>query len=171
VVYQLRQELIDKAEKELEMVRSKTKNGYAAACPNYGAWGNAMPIANIEFLSRAYMLTKGQGYLDAIATSIDFMLGMNPAEICFMTGAGSVYPVDPLHINSKYDGVEDPVPGLVVFGPGDNWDHPQNPLYPDPENMGYYRRISDVWGYVQGSEFVTDRQLANMYWAAGLLLE
>jgi len=167
----LRNQLLASAEEWMRMWKNNSENGYAAFCPNKGGWGFANPIANIEIPARAYMLTREQRYLDAISTSVDFMLGMNPSEICWMTGVGSVSPVDPLHANSSFDGEEDPVPGLVAYGPNDNWNHKMNPLYPDPENMGFYRRIADVWGYVEGCEFVTDDQLANMYWAAGLLLE
>ena len=170
IVAELKNELLADADKDLQMVLYNGKKGYRAACPNKGDWGKATPISKIEILNRAYMLTNDHKYRDAIATSIDFMLGMNPSEISWMTHAGTVYPMDPLHINSKFDGHQEPVPGIVIFGPGDSWQNKQNVLYPDPANMGYYRRIADVWGYVPGCEFVVDEQIVNMYVAAGILL-
>ncbi len=162
-------EFIAISDTTVQWVLNNGKTGYQTACPNQGDWGSASPLMQIEIISRAYLLTKKQDYLDVIASAVDFVLGMNPSEFSWMTGAGTVYPLDPLNANCKYDGVEEPFPGIVIFGPGDSWDHPQNPLYPKGDTMGLYRRISDVWGYVQGCEYVVDEQLANMLMAAGIL--
>lgn len=170
IIENLQTKLLQSANIELEKVILNGENGYRAACANKGDWGFACPIAHVELFWYAFYLTRDQKYKDAIANSIDFELGMNPSEMSWMTGAGFVYPMDPLNINSKYDNVQEPIPGIVIFGPGDSWTHNQNPLYPNPKEMGFYRRISDVWGYVQGCEYVVDEQQVNMYVSAGILL-
>lgn len=167
----VREKLIFAADTSVAWIMRNGKTGYQAPCRNRGPWGWGNPITNLDVFIRAWYITKEQKYRDAIASGVDFTLGMNPSEMSWMTGAGSVYPMDPLSANSKYDGVEEPLPGIVIFGPTENWKHNQNPLYPNPENMGFYRRISDVWGYVEGCEYVVDEQQTNMFVAAGILLE
>ncbi len=95
---------------------------------------------------------------------------MNPSEISWMSGAGTVHVMDPLNINCKYDGVVEPYPGIVIFGPTENYNDPHNKLYPDKSEMGFYRRIADMWSFVEGCEYVVDQQQAGMLLAAGCLL-
>jgi len=168
----LREKLMAKANELVEWVDENGQVGYRAACPNEGTWGSASPLhtSNINAVIRAYLLTQKQKYLDAIATSIDFVLGMNPSEISWMSGAGTVHVMDPLNINCKYDGVVEPYPGIVIFGPTENYDDPHNKLYPDKSEMGFYRRIADMWSFVEGCEYVVDQQQAGMLLAAGCLL-
>jgi endoglucanase len=170
VVKRLRERLLEKATEQVGWIIDNGQKGYQASVPNKGSWGFGNPIAQQEILWLAYYITREQKYLDAIAVNVDFTLGMNPSEISWMTGAGTVYPMDPLSINGKFDGVEEPIPGSVICGPTENWDHPMNPLYPNPESMGFYRRISDVWNFVEGCEYVVDEQQTNMYVSAGILL-
>jgi endoglucanase len=167
----LKQELIEVADADVAWMKANGKTGYMTTCPNRGDWGNASPLIQTEVLMRAYMLTRDEKYLTPIGTAVDFVLGMNPSEMSWMTGCGTVYPMDPLNTNCKYDGIEEPFPGILIFGPSEVWNEEQNPLYPDPEHMGFYRRISDVWGYIRGCEYVIDRQMSNIYMAAALLLE
>ncbi len=171
VVARIKEKLVGEAASQIEWINEIGKTGYRASLPGKGNWGFCNPICQQELLWMGYYITKEQKYRDAIAMNVDFTLGMNPSEISWMTHAGSVYPMDPLSINSKYDGVVEPIPGIVIFGPTENWKHQQNPLYPAGENMGFYRRISDVWGYVEGCEYVVDEQQTNMYVSVGILLD
>ena len=54
--------------------------------------------------------------MDAAFLNLDAQLGANPLSFCFITGLGARYPRDPLHKVSIYDGVDEPVPGIPVFG-------------------------------------------------------
>jgi len=166
-----RQAFLNAADADLAVIEANGHQGYQALCRNKGDWGHANPIDNIEVIAKAWLLTGRQDYRDAVATAVDFTLGMNPSEMSWMTGVGSVHVMDPLHANSKYDGIIEPVPGIVIFGPTEVFEEDQNPLYPDPEHMGFYRRMSDVWGYVRACEYVVDQQQANMALAAGVLLD
>jgi len=171
LIKSLKNDLLSAAEQKVEQMTKNGQSGYFAAVPNSGSWGFGNPICHQEILWYAYYLTKDIKFKDAIAANVDFTLGMNPSEISWMTGAGTVYPLDPLSINAKFDGIEEPIPGIVIFGPTENWEHPMNPLYPNPEYMGFYRRISDVWFFVEGCEYVVDEQQTNMYVSAGILLK
>ncbi|MDZ7724183.1 MAG: glycoside hydrolase family 9 protein [candidate division KSB1 bacterium] len=115
----LRERLIQRADEIVKEIEENARNGYRAACPNEGTFGSASPLhsGNIGPVIRAYLLTKERKYLNAVAGCIDFVLGMNPSEMSWMTGAGSVYPVDPLNINCKYDNVQDPYPVLSFTAP------------------------------------------------------
>lgn len=164
------------ADKSLSKTEYNGNNGYYTACSNSGWFGEASPlnIRNISSIVRSYMLTKDQKYLDVISTSLDFVLGMNPSEKSWMTGAGSVYPMNPLNINCMSDGVVEPYPGIVIFGPtvseysGEMGDY----IYPDPRDMGLYRKYVDADVYcVEQCEYTVHADQISLYIAAGLLLD
>lgn len=165
------QEYIDAADRTVNWMDEKSWHGYRAACPDSGTWGRASPLHNhnSQVLFRAFMLSKDFRYYDAIANNLDFVLGMNPAEMSYMTGAGAVYPMDPLNTNCKFDGIDEPYPGIVVFGPSSE-KLEKNILYPEADDLGFYRRMTDIWTNVQGNEYVVDQQQTSLYMAAGILL-
>lgn len=168
--------LLSNAEQKLLEARSNGNNGYYSTCSNSGWFGEASPLntRSINSVVRSYMLTKEQKYLDAISTSLDFVLGMNPSERSWMTGAGSVYPMNPLNINCINDDVIEPYPGIVIMGPtiseysNDKGDF----MYPDPSKMGLYRKFVDADAYcVEQCEYTVHEDQISLYIAAGLLLD
>ncbi len=168
----LQHELLQEADNIVSWINSNGETGYQAACSNKGHSGQASPLhtVNLNPVYRAYLLTKEQKYLDAIATCVDFVLGMNPSECSWMTGAGTVYPMDPRNLNCKYDGVEEPYPGIVIYGPIEDYNGEKNIMYPDKSTMGFYRRMCDAFNWAEGTEYVVAEQQSNMYLAAGILL-
>lgn len=160
----------------LSKVDHNGNNGYYSACSNTGWFGEASPLntRNINAVIRSYMLTKEQKYLDVISTSLDFVLGMNPSERSWITGAGIVYPMNPLNVNCMNDGVAEPYPGIVIMGPtlseysGEMGDF----IYPAPKDMGLYRKFVDADAYcVEQCEYTVHEDQISLYIAAGLLLE
>ncbi len=67
----------------------------------------------------AYELTGEPRYLDAATALMDYLLGRNATGYSFVTGFGSKPPQFPHHSQSLADGIEAPVPGLMVGGPNE----------------------------------------------------
>lgn len=64
---------------------------------------------------------------------LNFVYGRNPVETCFVTGAAWSSPKNPHHRLSHSDGVEEPIPGLVVGGlNSDRQDTHRAPHYASP---------------------------------------
>jgi len=68
-------------------------------------------------LLHAYYLTRDTKYLDAAVSQLDYLLGRNPLNICYVTGFGRKSPLNPHHRIMNADGVAAPVPGFLVGGP------------------------------------------------------
>ncbi len=81
-------------------------------------WGSNSVAGNQGvFLLHAYYLTGDQKYYEAAKKVVDYLLGKNPLDMSFVTGFGTKSPLLPHHRPSTADGVEPPVPGMVVGGP------------------------------------------------------
>ncbi|MFA6415972.1 MAG: glycoside hydrolase family 9 protein [Candidatus Paceibacterota bacterium] len=65
----------------------------------------------------AYLVSGDHGYLDKAKNALDFQLGVNPLNKSFVTGVGSDSPMKPISNLSDYDGIIEPVPGYVIYGP------------------------------------------------------
>jgi endoglucanase len=68
-------------------------------------------------LIHAYILSKDQKYLDAATGLLDYLLGRNPMDISYLTGYGVNSAKDPHHRPSQADGIDAPIPGMLVGGP------------------------------------------------------
>ncbi|MEI6034660.1 MAG: glycoside hydrolase family 9 protein [Verrucomicrobiae bacterium] len=168
---ELRKNLLSEADKCVKSVEDAGQKGYRAPAPKGGGWGaTSAVVKNIEGATRAYLLTKDRKYLDAMATGIDFTLGMNPSEMSWMTGAGSDSPMDPLNANSVSDGIEEPTPGILFYGATNYYKDNKSILYPDKETMGFYRRVVDVHGFPAGCEYSVWETQAPFVFAVGTLL-
>lgn len=167
----LKKQLLDEADKGVALVEERGAKGYRASTPKGGGWGaTSAVVKNIEPVTRAYLLTKDRKYLDAIATSVDFTLGMNPSGMSWMTGAGTDYPMDPVNANSISDDVEEPSPGILIYGPTAYYKDNKSVLYPDKEKMGFYRRVVDLHGFPAGCEYSVWETQAPFLFGVGTLL-
>jgi len=82
------------------------------------AWGSNAVCANQGvLLMNAYNLTNDAKYLNSALSNLDYLLGRNATGYCFVTGSGSKSPMHPHHRQSTADGIDEPVPGLLVGGP------------------------------------------------------
>ena len=80
-------------------------------------WGSNGDIANHALtLYLAYTWHGEETYRTAAMEQINFIYGRNPVDVSFVTGAAWSSPKHPHHRISHSDGVEEPVPGLVVGG-------------------------------------------------------
>ncbi len=81
-------------------------------------WGSNGNTSNqILLLIRAYELTKETSYLNAAYVAMDYLLGRNGVGKCFITGFGVNKVMNPHHRVSDADGIEAPVPGMLIGGP------------------------------------------------------
>ena len=81
-------------------------------------WGSNSTAANQGvWLLHAYYLTGEQKYYKAAVKALDYLLGKNPLDMSFVTGYGTKSPKMPHHRPSTSDGIDDPIPGMLVGGP------------------------------------------------------
>jgi len=100
---------------------NQTTNAFATVMggnPREFVWGSSAVAANQGILLiNAYMFTKDIKYLDGALSNLDYLLGRNATNYCFVTGIGSKPPMHPHHRPSVSDNVDDPIPGMLVGGP------------------------------------------------------
>jgi endoglucanase len=95
----------------------------SAACPYHisldrFAWGSTSDVANQAMIKIVAMkLTGSDRYLPSAQADLNWLLGTNPTGYSFVTGFGTLSPVNIHHRPSGADGVPEPVPGFLVGGP------------------------------------------------------
>ena len=95
----------------------------AGQCPyrislDHFAWGSTSDVANHAMMKLIAMrLTGSDRYLPSIQADLNWLLGTNPTGYCFVTGFGTLSPMNIHHRPSGADGVPEPVPGFLVGGP------------------------------------------------------
>jgi endoglucanase len=84
--------IVDAADMYLKHQRPQPwGQAYAPEDGNY-VWGsNSQILNNLQVIATAYDLTGRQRYADAVARSMDYILGRNALNISYVTGYGDVY--------------------------------------------------------------------------------
>ena len=86
--------------------------------PREFIWGSNAVAANQGILLvNAYFITKDKNYLNGALSNLDYLLGRNATNYCYVTGIGSKPPMHPHHRPSVSDKIDDPIPGMLVGGP------------------------------------------------------
>lgn len=81
-------------------------------------WGSMMILLNESMhLIIAEQLLNERRYTTMIQRNWDYLFGINPMDISYVTGLGDQSVLNPHHRPSAADGVAAPVPGLVSGGP------------------------------------------------------
>lgn len=81
-------------------------------------WGsNSVGLAYAYDLIQAYEISRDRKYLDAARNQMHFILGRNPFNRSQVTNIGSRSSQHPYHQLSELDGVDEPIPGMLVGGP------------------------------------------------------
>lgn len=113
-------------------------------------WGQ-QTTPHVMEVAVAYGLTRGSdparaaGYLAAIQTSCDFVLGTNALNQTWATGLGPRHPVNVFHLDAWYNGKAGPHPGIIPYGPQKKQkDVGQGPWTSDWANPTVYPPI-DSW--------------------------
>ena len=85
-------------------------------------WGSILPVmGNAMAMILNYLLTGREEMRDAALSQMDYALGLNALDTCFVTGFGERRVMHPHHRPSGADHIEEPVPGLISGGPNKNW--------------------------------------------------
>src|SRR5947207_268380 len=104
-----------------ELVARASQTAYGTVMGGRGAdfvWGSNSVAANQGIaLVVAYRLTGDRSYLRNALGNLDYLLGRNATGFSFVTGFGGRTPLHPHHRPSAADGIDAPVPGLLVGGP------------------------------------------------------
>ena len=99
-------------------------------------WGCASSFCDqaICFLY-AYDITGGEKYLVNAHRNVNYILGQNATGYCYVTGFGKKSPMFPHSRLCHSDGIEEPIPGLLVGGP--------NPGHQDSAEVTYASTYPD----------------------------
>jgi endoglucanase len=100
-----------------QFIELENNSPYRIAIRKY-EWGSNSEFANQGMMKLlAFQITKDRKYLDSARESLDYLLGRNATAYCFVTGFGSLTPMNIHHRPSIADSVQDPVSGFLVGGP------------------------------------------------------
>jgi endoglucanase len=100
------------------MTRRTTQLYHITLGPTEFFWGSNGNAANHGMvLLRAFAATQDPKFLAAAQDQLDYLLGRNALNICFVTGFGQRFPLNPHHRISEADDVREPVPGMLAGGP------------------------------------------------------
>jgi len=127
-------------------------------------WGSNSVAANQGIaLVVAYRLTGDRSYLRHALSNLDYLLGRNATGYSFVTGFGARTPLHPHHRPSEADGIDAPVPGLLVGGP--NPGRQDGCVYPATAPDKAY--VDDVCAYAS-NEVAINWNAPLVYLAAAL---
>lgn len=110
--------LLEYCDKAIEAVEGSCYNSAYGNRPEDFHWGCCSSFCDqaICFLY-AYELTNDRKYLDNAFRNINYILGQNATGYCYVTGFGTKSPMHPHSRLCSSDGIEEPIPGLLVGGP------------------------------------------------------
>ncbi len=100
------------------------KSGYGTAkdSDDYIRGSNMYSMTDSIVLILAYKIFRCDEYLQTVCEQLNYILGKNPMDICYVTGFGNKSVMHPHHRPSEADETEEPVPGLLVCGPNKDAD-------------------------------------------------
>ena len=139
-------------------------------------WGAASG-PNIDTLIWAFRLTGDEEYRTWIYTTADYFLGGNPLNTVWVTGLGDNPVREVMHLESWYDGIEEPVPGLVPGGPHRETDTKHRGghgfalrlLYPPPQDWPQHEMFFGNRHSPQANEVLPDSAMLSTILCYGFL--
>ena len=89
-------------------------------------WGSNLAVSNnamiLEFASwLSDTVEECTAYMNGLAKQVNYLLGQNANCYCFVTGYGTLSPVNPHHRPSIIAGSGNPLVGMLVGGPDSNF--------------------------------------------------
>ncbi len=113
VAKKLRKAMVEKADALL--AKCEANNYGISFDENDYIWGSNMYIAeNGSHLFDAYKITGNEKYIEAAREHIQYILGKNPCNVCFVTGFGTNRVLEPHHRPSA--AVKKAMPGMLIGG-------------------------------------------------------
>ena len=132
-------------------------SGYGTAIPatDY-TWGSILTsMSHGMALIMNTLLTGREDMRNAALSQLDYALGRNALDISFVTGYGERRVLFPHHRPSAADGIDAPVPGLVIGGPNAKINYPAT-----KERLA---NVSPAKCYIDETEFADMNEIA-IYW-------
>ena len=83
---------------------------------NLRGWGSDLYVP-LRDLALTWRLTGDPQYRDAALVGLDFLHGSNPMGRVHVTGLGQDFSTQALHLPSLSDELDEPVPGIPLYGP------------------------------------------------------
>jgi len=108
------------------LVNRSNVNGFGITLnPGEYHWGcNSVALNNAILLILGYVQLNRNDFYNTAIMQLNYVLGINAHNKCFVTGIGSKLVMHIHHRPSASDGIIDPVPGLIAGGPNqDLQDH------------------------------------------------
>lgn len=104
-----------------ELVNISQNDGYLVSLTDSDYyWGsNAALFNSLATMVAAAILNNTDKYDECLKDNCAYLFGRNLISQSYVTGFGSKRPMHPHHRPSMFDGVEDPIPGMVIGGPND----------------------------------------------------
>ncbi len=91
--------------------------GYHRPVRQDPSWGNVANTPRVVIdMIQGYVLTQDKELYDAALVALGHQLGANPLGMTWITGVGHRYPITIAHNPSAADGIDEPVPGIPVYG-------------------------------------------------------
>ncbi|MDD5901386.1 MAG: glycoside hydrolase family 9 protein [Lachnospiraceae bacterium] len=138
--------------------KTSASNTYGTAISSFH-WGSNMTVSNAGvILGLAYELTGEENYLTAAQTNKNYLLGINPIGICFVTGYGTVSPMNPHHRPSMV--MKQAVSGMLVGG--------VNSGLEDPTAKAKLKNVPTGKRYLDHKESYSTNEIA-IYWNSPLV--
>jgi len=111
--------LIDHCNELLSIINS---NGFHSSLKDREyLWGsNGELLTRAQYLIFAYLKTGNKDFYNGALDQLNYILGMNGNNICFVTNHGSKFPEHIHHAAMDTDGISASYPGLIPGGPNCN---------------------------------------------------
>ncbi len=133
------------------------QSGYGVSVSKFN-WGSNMTVANAGvILGLAYQLTGEEKYLNSANDNLNYLLGKNPNGVCYVTGYGTVSPLNPHHRPSMAKG--EAMKGMLVGGVNSNLE--------DSAAKAYLVDSPPAKCYVDNSESYSTNEI-TIYWNSPL---
>ena len=157
VVYTLTQSMLKSADKLLERV-NKASFGTSLDKVHWGSCGHVCDDAHSLLV--AYDLTGRSDYYEAAKKQVDYLLGCNPNNVCYVTGFGSNTVKYPHHRPSATLGQA--MPGMLSGGPCEGLYDAAAKEKLGPLNLPPLRCFIDDWASYSTNEIA-------IYWNSTLV--
>ncbi len=137
----------------------QTPNGNSPRDFGWGCLSETFGTNGLSLLY-AYRLTGNKQYLTGALQDAEYILGRNATGYCYVTGFGTKSPMNPHHRISWADGIEAPMPGMLVGGP--------NPGQQDIADVKHYDSKQPDESYADVMQSYASNEIA-INWNASLL--
>ena len=136
--------------------------GYFNGLASYHWGSNGAVMNHALLLTIAGELAQNTDWLASAKKMLDYLLGVNPLGISYITGFGSKQIMEPHHRPSLADGVKAPVPGMIAGGPNERRQDPPSKEFL-PENLPPAKAFIDHWDSYATNE-------VTIYWNSPAVL-